>query len=89
VGCSRIAVSLEQLPPEHDLRPALEQSPTLAFRHTAPDPEFGAVVQGVGKTFGDYRTTDVDLLGDLLGDTSDEQGVGLSLAARPCCPTAT
>ena len=39
--------------------------------------------------FGDQRITDADLLGDLLGGTPNEQGVGLSLAAGPRCPTPT
>jgi hypothetical protein len=51
----RPAVGLERLLPGHDLRPALELRPTLAFRHISPDPEFGLVVQGVGEAFGDYR----------------------------------
>ena len=75
------AVGLEQLPPGHHLRPALEQRPTLAFRHTAPHPELGLVVQGVGKALGDNRAPDAHLLGDLLGSTPDEQGAGLNRTA--------
>jgi hypothetical protein len=62
-------------------RPALEHSPTLALRHTAPDPELGLVVQRVGKTLGDHRAADADPLGGPLGSTPDEQGIGRSLPA--------
>jgi len=76
-------VSLEQGTPRGDSRPALEQRAALAFRHTAPDPELGAIVQSVGKAFGDHGAAHANLLGELLGSASNEQGVRLSSDAGP------
>ena len=75
------AIGLEARTPGHDMRPALEQCPTLTLRHTAPDPELDPVVQRLSKALGSHRAAHADLLGDLLGGAPDEQGVGLSLAA--------
>ena len=59
----------------------LEQSATLALGHAAPDAELDAVVQRVRTAFGDHRAVPADHGGFALGRATDEQFVGIGLAA--------
>ena len=55
-----LALGGEELGPGNDLGVLLEQCATLAFGHTAPNPEFDTVVEGVGAAFQDHRTMSTD-----------------------------
>ena len=50
----------------------LEQSAALAFGHAAPDPEFDAVVEGVGAAFQDHRTVSTNHGRFALGGAPDK-----------------
>jgi hypothetical protein len=83
------AVGLEQLPPGQDLRPALEQRPTPAFRHTAPDPESDLAVQGVGEAFDNYRAAGADLLGGTRTNRASGSALLQALLGPVLHPRAT
>ena len=61
----------------------LEQCATLAFGHAAPNPEFHAVVEGVGATFQDDRAVPADHRGFALRGPPDKKFVWICLTA-PC-----
>jgi hypothetical protein len=75
------ALGGEELGPGHHLGMLLEQSAALAFGHATPDPEFDAVVEGVGAAFQDHRTMSTDHGGFALGGTPDKKFIWISLAA--------
>lgn len=60
----------------------LEQCAALTLRHTAPDAELHAVVQGVGSALGDHRAMPTDDGGLSLSSAADEKLVGISRAAE-------
>ena len=59
----------------------LEQCATLAFGHSAPDPEFDTVVEGVGAAFRDHRAVSTDHGGFALCGAADKKFVRIGLAA--------
>lgn len=75
------ALGSEEVGPGDHLWVLLEQSAALAFGHAAPNPEFDAVVKGVGSTFQDHRTMSTDHGRFALGGAPDKQFVWISLAA--------
>ena len=60
----------------------LEQGAALTLRHTAPDAELDAVVQGVGSTFGDHRTVPTNDGRFSLSSAADEKLIRISRAAE-------
>jgi hypothetical protein len=75
------ALGGEELGPGNHLWVLLEQSTALAFGHAAPDPEFDAVVEGVGAAFQNHRTVSTNHGSFALGGPADKQFVWISLAA--------
>ncbi len=75
------ALGGEELGPGNDLGVLLEQCATLAFGHTAPNPEFDTVIEGVGATFQDHRAMSTDHGGFALGGAPDKKFVRIGLAA--------
>ena len=59
----------------------LEQCAALALGHAAPDTELDAIVEGVGAALQDHRAVPADHRGFALGGSSDEQLIGVGLAA--------
>ncbi len=80
-GAAVFALGGKEVGPGNHLGVLLEQSAALAFGHAAPDPEFDAVVEGVGAAFQDHRTMPADHGGFALGGAADEQFVWIGLAA--------
>ena len=74
-------MSGEELGPGNHLGMLLEQCAPLAFGHAAPNPEFDAVIEGIGPAFQDHRTVSTDHGGFALGSTTDKKFVGIRLAA--------
>ena len=60
---------------------AAQQRPALPLGHPAPDPELGAVVEGVREALGDHGAALAHRLGRALGLALDEQGVGVGAGA--------
>jgi hypothetical protein len=75
------ALGGEELGPGNDLGMLLEQCATLAFGHSAPDPEFDPVIEGVGAAFQNHRAMSTDYGGFALGGAPDEELVRIGLAA--------
>ena len=59
----------------------LEQCAALALCHAAPDTELDAVVECVGAALQDHRAVPADHRGFALSGPSDEQLIGVGLAA--------
>ena len=59
----------------------LEQCAALALGHAAPDTELDAIVEGVGAALQDHRAVPADHRGFALSGSSDEQLIGVGLAA--------
>ena len=76
------ALSGEELGPGNHLGVLFEQCPALTLRHSAPDAELDAVVQGVGAAFGDDGTVPADDRGLALGGAAHEQLVGIGRTAQ-------
>src|SRR4051812_1205624 len=75
------AGGLEHGPPG-GVRTAAEQRPALPLGHAAPHAPLDLVVEGLGQALGPHRAAGAQLLGLVLLGATDEELVGLRLAAR-------